>query len=153
MSQLHASMYEAVIEKSGFAAWDVSVGCAGLSYCASAALAKTHERVIRRSTFRIGFSFRRLWVDRGLVNRGKILIRKQANRKVLNSASSELHIARIVVALCGGAAVTGDVNRMAPCSACVQAVKRLSSNRNTLAVECRNDGPARHLSSLCDGFS
>jgi hypothetical protein len=57
MSQLHASIYEAVIEKSGFALWDASVGCAGLSYCASAGLAKAHQKVIRRNTFRIGFSF------------------------------------------------------------------------------------------------
>ncbi|MGC1835863.1 MAG: hypothetical protein WA714_22570, partial [Candidatus Acidiferrales bacterium] len=61
MSQLHASMYEAVIEKSGFAAWDASAGCAGLSYCAGAALAKAHQHVIRRNSFRIGFSFHGLW--------------------------------------------------------------------------------------------
>jgi len=59
MSQLQASMYEAVMEKSGLAACDVAAGCSGLSYCASVELAKAPQKTNRRNARRMVVLLRR----------------------------------------------------------------------------------------------
>src|ERR1700756_1965268 len=59
MSQLQASMYEAVMEKSGLAACGAPAGCSGLSYCASVELAKAHQKANRRNACRMVVLLRR----------------------------------------------------------------------------------------------
>ena len=53
MSQLHASIYEAVIEKSGFAACALGAEAIGLSYCARALPAAKQIQHTSKNIFRI----------------------------------------------------------------------------------------------------